>query len=179
MKYGRETGSNEKIGKSNQKGKHTTNLRATGAGIAALFIVESPNHRKGPPEGRSSGSERPPVNLRGTFTENKDHNDPRTPRDIQETPRKPRSQVPRSSRANGFRPGTTSQRSPTRQKGSPERMLRCTKSNRGPGAFNSTSNVRTGQNRLSRRRVARTFVHATYGDSRLIQTPFLQSFQIY
>ncbi|OWM78292.1 hypothetical protein CDL15_Pgr028285 [Punica granatum] len=43
---GRETWSNEKTGKSNQKGKQTTNLEATGAGTAALFIIESPKHRE-------------------------------------------------------------------------------------------------------------------------------------
>ncbi|OWM76709.1 hypothetical protein CDL15_Pgr008087 [Punica granatum] len=42
MKYGRETRSNEKTGKSNQKDKQTTNLRATGASTVALFITESP-----------------------------------------------------------------------------------------------------------------------------------------
>ncbi|PKI60964.1 hypothetical protein CRG98_018640 [Punica granatum] len=67
-------------------------------------------------EGRFSGSKRLPVNLRGTSTENRDHSDPRTPQDIRGTLRKPRSQVPRSSRGNGLRSGTTSQRSPTRQK---------------------------------------------------------------
>ncbi|PKI35907.1 hypothetical protein CRG98_043706 [Punica granatum] len=69
------------------------------------------------PEGRFSRSKRLPTNLRGTFTENRDHSDPRTPQDIRGTLRKPRSQVPRSSRGNGLRSETTSQRSPTRQKG--------------------------------------------------------------
>ncbi|PKI68472.1 hypothetical protein CRG98_011161 [Punica granatum] len=69
------------------------------------------------PEGRFGGSDRLPVNLRGTSTENRDHSDPRTPQDIRETLRKPRSQVPRSSRDNGLRLRTTSQRSHTRQKG--------------------------------------------------------------
>ncbi|PKI61265.1 hypothetical protein CRG98_018329 [Punica granatum] len=64
-------------------------------------------------------------------------------------------------------------------KGSPKRMSRCTKSNRRPGAFNSTPNVQIGQNRLSRRRVTRTFVHTTHGDIRLIQILFVQAFQIY
>ncbi|PKI52025.1 hypothetical protein CRG98_027580 [Punica granatum] len=68
-------------------------------------------------EGRFSGNKRLPVNLRGTSTENKDPNDPRTPQDIRGTLRKPRSQVPMSSRANGLRSRTTSQRSHTRQKG--------------------------------------------------------------
>ncbi|PKI53554.1 hypothetical protein CRG98_026055 [Punica granatum] len=49
----------------------------------------------------------------------------------------------------------------------------------GTGAFNSTPNVRTGQNRLSRRPVARTLVHTTYGDIRLIPILFVQAFQIY
>ncbi|PKI78542.1 hypothetical protein CRG98_001049 [Punica granatum] len=69
------------------------------------------------PEGRFSGHKCLPASLRGTSTENRDHNDPRALRDIQGTLRKPRSQVPRSSRANDLRPGATSQRSPTRQKG--------------------------------------------------------------
>ncbi|PKI65589.1 hypothetical protein CRG98_014089 [Punica granatum] len=47
-------------------------------------------------EGRFSGSDRLPVNLQGTFTENRDHSDPRTPQDIRGTLRKPRSQVPRN-----------------------------------------------------------------------------------
>ncbi|OWM74041.1 hypothetical protein CDL15_Pgr004915 [Punica granatum] len=41
------------------------------------------------PEERSNGSECLLANLRGTFTENRDHSDPRTPQDIQETLRKP------------------------------------------------------------------------------------------
>ncbi|PKI35321.1 hypothetical protein CRG98_044289 [Punica granatum] len=69
------------------------------------------------PEERSSGSERLPANLRGTFTESRDHSDSRTPQSIRGTLRKPQSQVPRPSRANGLRSGTTSQRSHTRQKG--------------------------------------------------------------
>ncbi|PKI39828.1 hypothetical protein CRG98_039781 [Punica granatum] len=69
------------------------------------------------PEGRFSGSKRFPVDLRGTFTGNRDHSDPRTPQDIRGTLRKPRSQVPRSSRGDDLRSGTTSQRSHTRQKG--------------------------------------------------------------
>ncbi|OWM78297.1 hypothetical protein CDL15_Pgr003895 [Punica granatum] len=64
------------------------------------------------PEGRFSDHDRLPASLRGTSTESRDHNDPRTSQDIQGTLRKPRSKVPRSSRANGLRPGTTSQRSP-------------------------------------------------------------------
>ncbi|PKI67228.1 hypothetical protein CRG98_012369 [Punica granatum] len=99
----------------------------------ALWHYSLPNHRstQGPPgsrnelqmtfrnstwspKGRFSGHKRLPTSLRGTSTENRDHNDPRAPRDNQGTPRKPRSQVPRSSRANGLRLGATSQRSPTR-----------------------------------------------------------------
>ncbi|PKI36472.1 hypothetical protein CRG98_043137 [Punica granatum] len=68
---------------------------------------------------------------------------------------------------------------PHEAKGSPKQTLRCTKGNRRPGTLNSTPNVRTGQNRLSRRRVARTFAHATNGDIRLIQILFVQAFQIY
>ncbi|PKI65805.1 hypothetical protein CRG98_013810 [Punica granatum] len=71
----------------------------------------------GLPEGRFNGRKRLPMNLRGTFTENRDHSDPQTPQDIRGTLRKLRSQVPRSSRGNGLRSKTTSQRSPTRQKG--------------------------------------------------------------
>ncbi|PKI41688.1 hypothetical protein CRG98_037921 [Punica granatum] len=69
------------------------------------------------PEKRFSGSKCLPVNLWGTSTENRYHSDPRTPQDIRGILRKPRSQVPRSSRGNGLRSGMTSQRSPTRQKG--------------------------------------------------------------
>ncbi|OWM70998.1 hypothetical protein CDL15_Pgr008080 [Punica granatum] len=43
------------------------------------------------PEGRSSGHERLPASLRGTSMKNRDHNDPRAPRDVQGTLRKPRS----------------------------------------------------------------------------------------
>ncbi|PKI73016.1 hypothetical protein CRG98_006591 [Punica granatum] len=50
------------------------------------------------PEGRLSGSKRLPTNFRGTFTENRDHSDPRTPQDNRGTLRKLRSQVPRSFR---------------------------------------------------------------------------------
>ncbi|PKI46027.1 hypothetical protein CRG98_033582 [Punica granatum] len=63
----------------------------------------------GLPEGRFSGSKRLPMNLRGTFTENRDHSDPQTPQDIRGTLRKLRSQVPRSSQGNGLRSKTTSQ----------------------------------------------------------------------
>ncbi|PKI56388.1 hypothetical protein CRG98_023218 [Punica granatum] len=94
------------------------------------------------------------------FVTNRDHSDPRTPRDIRKTLRKPQSQVPRSSRANGPRSETTSER-PHETRGSPRRTIRHTKGNRRPGALNSTPNVRTGQNRLSRRRVTRTLVPTT------------------
>ncbi|PKI67130.1 hypothetical protein CRG98_012458 [Punica granatum] len=69
------------------------------------------------PEGRFSGHERLPASLRGTFTENRGHNDPRTSQDIQGTLGKPRSKVPTSSRANGLRPGAANQRSTPGQKG--------------------------------------------------------------
>ncbi|PKI65587.1 hypothetical protein CRG98_014087 [Punica granatum] len=87
--------------------------------------------KHGFPEGRFSGSDRPPVNLRGTFTENRDHSDPRTPQDIWGTLRKPRLQVPRSSRGNGLRSRTTSQRSPTRQKAHRDKHYNAQRSNRG------------------------------------------------
>ncbi|PKI60868.1 hypothetical protein CRG98_018741 [Punica granatum] len=74
-----------------------------------------------PPEGRFSGHERLPASLRGMFMTNRDHSDPRTPRDIRRTLRRPQSQVPRSSRANGLRSKTTSQQSPheAKSRGSP------------------------------------------------------------
>ncbi|PKI49287.1 hypothetical protein CRG98_030330 [Punica granatum] len=55
------------------------------------------------PEGRFSGHKRLLANLRGTFMDNRDHSDPRTPRDTRETLRKPRYQVPRSPPANAVR----------------------------------------------------------------------------
>ncbi|PKI70953.1 hypothetical protein CRG98_008686 [Punica granatum] len=70
----------------------------------------------GLPEGRFSGHERLLASLRGIFMANRDHSDPRTPRNIRETLRKPRSQVPRSPPANGLRSGTASQRTRTRQR---------------------------------------------------------------
>ncbi|PKI45014.1 hypothetical protein CRG98_034586 [Punica granatum] len=70
----------------------------------------------GLPEGRLSGSKRLPMNLRGTFTENRDHSDPRTPQDIRGTMRKPRSQVPRSSWANGLRRGQRANDVPRRKR---------------------------------------------------------------
>ncbi|OWM75160.1 hypothetical protein CDL15_Pgr012646 [Punica granatum] len=131
------------------------------------------------PEGRFSGHERLPASLWGTSTENRDHNDPRAPQDIQGTLRKPRSKVPRSSRADGLRPGTTSQQSPTGHMG---HQNECQDAQRAIGdrrALNSAPNIQTRQNRLSRRRVARTFVHTTHGDIRLIQVLVVQAFQIY
>ncbi|PKI77634.1 hypothetical protein CRG98_001972 [Punica granatum] len=95
------------------------------------------------------------------------------------TLRKPRSQVPRSSRANGLRSGTTSQQSPKRQKAHRDKHYNAQRSNRRTETVNSTLNAQTGQNRLSKRRVTRTFVHTTYGDIRLIQILFVQAFQIY
>ncbi|OWM84571.1 hypothetical protein CDL15_Pgr011727 [Punica granatum] len=68
------------------------------------------------PEERFNGHECLPASLRGAPTENRDHNDPRAPQDIQGTLRKSRSQVPRPPRANGPRPRATSQRSPTGHK---------------------------------------------------------------
>ncbi|PKI78945.1 hypothetical protein CRG98_000657 [Punica granatum] len=131
------------------------------------------------PEGRSSGHKRLSANLLGTFMKNRDHSDPRTPRDTRETLRKPRSQVPRSSPAKGLRSGTASQRSRTRQKAHRDKHYNAQRSNRRTGTVNSSLNAQTGQNRLSRRRVVRTFVHMTYGDIRLSQILFIQAFQIY
>ncbi|PKI34211.1 hypothetical protein CRG98_045398 [Punica granatum] len=69
------------------------------------------------PEECFSGHERLPASLRGTFTENRDHNDPQASQDIQGTLGKPRSKVPTSSRSNGLRLGAASQRSSRGQKG--------------------------------------------------------------
>ncbi|PKI55042.1 hypothetical protein CRG98_024568 [Punica granatum] len=128
------------------------------------------------PEGRFNGHKRLPASLRGTFMENRDHSDPRTPRDIRETQRKPRSQVPRSPPANGLRSGTASQRSCAGQRAHRNGHYNAQKSNWRTGMVNSTLNIQTGQNRLSRRRVTRTFVHTIYGDIRLIQILFVQTF---
>ncbi|PKI75901.1 hypothetical protein CRG98_003700 [Punica granatum] len=161
---GRRAGSIRKAEEISRKNLQTRSPENSEVGTVALFITESLKRRKtapqngptgtqGPPrsgnklqmtfrsstgfpEGRFSGHERLPVSLRGTSTENRDHNDPRAPQDIRGTLRKSRSQVPRPPRANG-------------------------------------------QNRLSRRRVARTYVHTTHGDIRLIQTLVVQAFQIY
>ncbi|OWM87030.1 hypothetical protein CDL15_Pgr006194 [Punica granatum] len=83
------------------------------------------------PEGRFNGSERLPTNLRGTFTENRDHSGPRTPQDIRETLKKPRSQVPRSLPGQRSSVEDDEPTIPREAKGSPKRA---------------------GQNRLSRRR---------------------------
>ncbi|PKI75960.1 hypothetical protein CRG98_003618 [Punica granatum] len=128
------------------------------------------------PEGHFSGHDRLPASLRGTSTKNRDHNEPRAPQDIQGTLRKSRSQAPRPPRANGPRPRTTSQRSPTGQK---DRQNECWDAQRAigdQGALNSVPNVQTGQNRLSRRRVVRTLVHTTHGDIRLIRILVVQAF---
>ncbi|PKI46855.1 hypothetical protein CRG98_032751 [Punica granatum] len=131
------------------------------------------------PEGRLSGHERLPASLRGTSTENKDHNDPRAPQDIQGTLRKPRSKVLRSSRAYGLRPRATSQQSPMGHKGHRNECQDAQGAIGDRGTLNSAPNVQTGQNRLSRRRVARTFIHTTHGDIRLIQILVIQAFQIF
>ncbi|PKI68465.1 hypothetical protein CRG98_011154 [Punica granatum] len=144
----------------------------------ALFITESLKHRKAPRDHRGHGTSfgRPLGTLRGF------------PRDV--------SVVATASRhlGNTEKAPVTSpqvfpgQRSsveddeptiPHDAKGSLKQTLRCTKGNRRPGTLNSTPNVRTRQNRLSRRRVAQTFAHATNGDIRLIQILFVQAFQIY
>ncbi|OWM64349.1 hypothetical protein CDL15_Pgr009272 [Punica granatum] len=125
------------------------------------------------PEGRFNRSKRLPVNLRGTFIENRDHSDPRTPQDIRETLKKPRSQVPRSPPGQRSSVGDDEPTIPREAKGSLKRTLRCTKSNRRPGVLNSTPNVRTGQNRLSKRRATRTFVHMIYGDIGFTQILFV------
>ncbi|PKI60411.1 hypothetical protein CRG98_019196 [Punica granatum] len=131
------------------------------------------------PDGRFSSHKRLSADLRGIFMANRDHSGPRTPRDIRGTLRKPRSQVPRSPPANGLRSGTASQRSRTRQKAHRDEHYDAQWSNWRTGTLNSTLNIQTGQNRLSRHRVTRTFVHMTYGDIKLIQILFVQAFQIY
>ncbi|PKI43227.1 hypothetical protein CRG98_036382 [Punica granatum] len=108
------------------------------------------------PEGRFSGHKRLPASLRGIFMANRDYNDPRTPRDIRETLRKPRSQVPRSPPAIGLRSGTASQQSCAGQKAHRNGHYNAQRSNWRTGTINSTTSVQTGQNRLSRRRVTRT-----------------------
>ncbi|PKI76953.1 hypothetical protein CRG98_002663 [Punica granatum] len=130
-------------------------------------------------EGRFSGHECLPASLRGTPTENRDRSDPRAPQDIQGILRKSWSQVPRPSRANGLRSGTTSQRSFTGQKGHRNECRDAQTAIGDRGTLNSAPNVQTGQNRLSRRQVARAFVHTTHGDIRLIQILVIQAFQIY
>ncbi|PKI70464.1 hypothetical protein CRG98_009134 [Punica granatum] len=71
---------------------------------------------------------------------------------------------------------------PTITRGAKDRQNECKDAQRsigGRGALNSTPHVQTGQNRLSRCRVARTFVHAMHGDIRLIQILIIQAFQIH
>ncbi|OWM76821.1 hypothetical protein CDL15_Pgr017214 [Punica granatum] len=97
------------------------------------------------PEGRSSGHKRLPASLRGIFMANRDHSDPRTPRDIQETLRKPRSQVPKSPPANGLRSGTASQRSRTGQKVHRDERYDAQRSNWRTGTLNSTLNIQQGE----------------------------------
>ncbi|PKI64538.1 hypothetical protein CRG98_015101 [Punica granatum] len=133
----------------------------------------------GLPEGRFSGSKRLPMNLRSTFTENRDHSDPpNTPGHSGNTEKIPVT----SPKAFPGQRSSVEDNEPTishEVEGSPKQTLTCTKSNRGPGTLNSTPNVRAWQNRFSKRRVARTFVHTTYGDVRLIQIHLVQAFQIY
>ncbi|PKI77650.1 hypothetical protein CRG98_001988 [Punica granatum] len=66
---------------------------------------------------------------------------------------------------------------PHEARGSPRRTTRCTKGNRRPGALNSTPNAQTGQNRLSRRRATRTFVHMTYDATGCTPSPPLVPFR--
>ncbi|PKI45453.1 hypothetical protein CRG98_034155 [Punica granatum] len=151
MNNRRRAGSIRKVEESSRRNLQAKNPENSEVGTAALFITESPKHRKAPRDHQGHGTSlrrsfgtlrgspkdvsvvrTPSTNLRGTSTENRDRNDPRAPQDIRRTLRKPRPQVPRHSRANGLRSGTMSRRSPTRREGPPKRMLRCTKSNRGP-----------------------------------------------
>ncbi|OWM80565.1 hypothetical protein CDL15_Pgr019149 [Punica granatum] len=130
-------------------------------------------------EGRFSGRKCLLANLQDTFMENRDHSDPRTPQDVRETLKKPRSQVLRSPPGQQSSVGDDEPTIPREAKGLPKQTLRCTKSNRGTGTLNSTPDVRTGQNRLSRRQAARTFVHVAYGDIGFTQILFVRAFQIY
>ncbi|OWM89108.1 hypothetical protein CDL15_Pgr026271 [Punica granatum] len=102
------------------------------------------------PEGRFSDHKRLPASLWGIFMANRDHSDPRTPRDIRETRRKPQSQVPKSPPANGLRLGTASQRSRTRQKAHRDEHYDAQRSNWRMGTLNSTLNIQTGQKTDSR-----------------------------
>ncbi|PKI56707.1 hypothetical protein CRG98_022899 [Punica granatum] len=79
------------------------------------------------------------------------------------------------SQANDPRPRATSQRSPTGQK---DRQNECKNAQRSIGGRGAL-NFQTGQNRLSRHRVARTFVHTTHGNIRLVQILVIQAFQIF
>ncbi|PKI69355.1 hypothetical protein CRG98_010237 [Punica granatum] len=93
MNNRRRAGSIRKVEESSRRNLQAKNPENSETGTAALFITESSEHRKGPsrsrdkvqttirnstelPDGRFSGSERLPMNLRGTFTENRDHNIP-------------------------------------------------------------------------------------------------------
>ncbi|OWM84619.1 hypothetical protein CDL15_Pgr005045 [Punica granatum] len=99
----------------------------------------------GLPEGRFGGSKHIPTNLRGTFTENRDRSDSRTPQDIQGALRKSRAQVPRPPRANDPRSRATSQRSPAGQKGNRNECQDAQRAIGDRGTLNSTPNVQTGK----------------------------------
>ncbi|PKI67200.1 hypothetical protein CRG98_012397 [Punica granatum] len=72
-----------------------------------------------------------------------------------------------------------SQKSFTGQKGHRNECRDAQRAIGDRGTLNSAPNVQTGQNRRSRRRVTRAFVHTTHGDIRLIQILVIQAFQIY
>ncbi|PKI54160.1 hypothetical protein CRG98_025455 [Punica granatum] len=91
----------------------------------------------------------------------------------------PEPRIPRSPLTNGLRSGTASQRSHTGQKVHRDEHHNGQRSNWRTGTVHYTLSIQTGQNRLSRRRVVRTFVHMTHGDIRLIQFLFVQASQIY
>ncbi|PKI32358.1 hypothetical protein CRG98_047251, partial [Punica granatum] len=131
------------------------------------------------PEGRFGDHDRLPASLRGTSTESRDHNEPRTSQDIQGTMRKLRSKVPRSPRAYGLRPRAMSQQSPAGHKGHRNEYQDAQRAIGDRGTLNSAPIVRTGQNRLLRRRVARTFAHTMHDDIRLIRILVAQAFQIF
>ncbi|PKI40350.1 hypothetical protein CRG98_039258, partial [Punica granatum] len=178
MNDGRKAGSLRKAEEDHRKNLRTKDLENDGAGTVALFIIESLKHRKwsrtspGEPSGRAHG--------KTEITTIPEHNnDPRAPQDIQGTLRKSRSQVPRPPRANGPRPRATSQRSPMGHKGHRNERQDTQRAIGDRGMLNSAPNVQTGQNRLLRRRVARTVVHTTHGDIRLIQILVIQAFQVF
>ncbi|PKI64643.1 hypothetical protein CRG98_014959, partial [Punica granatum] len=85
----------------------------------------------------------------------------------------------RPHRVNGLRSGTTTQQSPTGHKGHRNECQDAQRAIGDRGTLNFAPIVQTGQNQLSRRRVARTFIHTTRGDIRLIQILVNQAFQIY